>query len=198
MTQRAANAHDLPVCLVLNTGRCGSTVLSDVIAEHPGALSISELFSSLPDRDLVERRLDGAAFWRLLSRRTTVDRMMLRCGIGVDELRYPIDEPRPGAARFARATGLPPPPIAQVTLPHLTDRPDELFDEIGAAAVRRPARPLSDHFRWLFGALAEDPARHRGGGIGWVPCVRCAAAPDVPPRPGSCICIATAASARCR
>jgi len=25
---------DLPICLVLSTGRCGSTVLSDVIAEH--------------------------------------------------------------------------------------------------------------------------------------------------------------------
>lgn len=124
--------------------------------------------------------------------------MMLRCGISVEELLYPVDTPGPGAWRFGRGTGLPPPPIAQVTLPHLSVRPDDLFRRIGRAAVRLPRQRLSDHFRWLFGALAEDPARHRGGGIGWVPCVRCAAAPDVPPRPGSCICIATAASARCR
>jgi putative sulfotransferase len=152
----AASAYDLPICLVLSTGRCGSTVLSDVIAEHPDALSVSELFSSIPDHELVERYLDGAAFWRLLSRRTTVDLMMLRCGIGVDELRYPIDSPRPGASRFARGTGLPPPPIAQVTLPHMTDRPDDLFDRIGRCAVRLPVRPLSDHFRWLFRALGGD------------------------------------------
>ena len=159
MTQpapRPAVTADPPICLVLNTGRCGSTLLSDVVAEHPDALSVSELFSSVPEHELVERYLDGTAFWQLLSRRTRVDLMMLRCGIGVDELRYPVDAPRPGASRFARGTGLPPPPIAQVTLPHLTDRPDDLFDEIGRAAVRLPSRPLSRHLQWLFRALCGD------------------------------------------
>ena len=99
MTQpapRPAVTADPPICLVLNTGRCGSTLLSDVVAEHPDALSVSELFSSVPEHELVERYLDGTAFWQLLSRRTRVDLMMLRCGIGVDELRYPVDAPRPG------------------------------------------------------------------------------------------------------
>jgi hypothetical protein len=146
----------VPVCLVVSTGRCGSTVLSDVLAEHPGVVSVSELFSSVSETDLVERELDGAAFWELLSRRRRVDLMMLRCGIWIDELRYPVDAPRPGASRFARATGLPPPPIAQVTLPHLTDRPDDLFDAIEREVVRLPARSLSRHFRWLFDALSAD------------------------------------------
>jgi putative sulfotransferase len=145
---------DVPVCLVVSTGRCGSTVLSDMMAEHPGIVSVSELFSSVPETDLVERELDGAAFWDLLSRRRRVDLMMLRCGIGVDELRYPVDAPRPGASRFARATGLPPPPVAQVTLPHLTDRPDDLYDAIERDVVRLPVRPLSRQFRWLFDALS--------------------------------------------
>jgi hypothetical protein len=147
---------DVPVCLVLSTGRCGSTMVSDVIAEHPGVLSVSELFSSVPETDLAERDLDGAAFWRLLSRRRRVDGMMLRCGIGVDELRYPFDTPRPGASRFARPSGQPPPPIAQVTLPHLTDRPDDLYEAIERDVVRLPVRPLSRHIRWLFGALSVD------------------------------------------
>jgi putative sulfotransferase len=131
-------------------------MLSDVLAEHPDVLSVSELFSSIPEHELVERELTGAAFWRLLSHRTKVDLMLLRCGIGVDELRYPVDAPRPGASRFARETGLPPPPIAQVTLPHVTDRPDDLFDQLGRAAVRLPRRRLSDHFRWLFRTLHGD------------------------------------------
>jgi putative sulfotransferase len=148
--------RDLPICLVLSTGRCGSTVLSDVIAEHPAALSVSELFSAVPEPELVDRELSGAQFWDLLGRCTTVDLMMLRCGIGVEELRYPVDAPRPGAARFARVTGLPPPPIAQVTLPHLTEHPDDLFRQLTQDAVRLPRRRLSEQFRWLFHALAGD------------------------------------------
>lgn len=147
---------DPPLCLVLSTGRCGSTVLSDVIADHPATLSISELFSVIPEHDLVERELSGPEFWALLSRRNTVDLMMLRCGIRVDELRYPVDAPRPGASQFAWASGLPPPPIAQVTLPYLTDRPDDLFRRLGRYTVGQPRRPLSEHFRWLFRILAGD------------------------------------------
>src|SRR5262249_48730533 len=109
-----------------------------------------------PEPELVDRTLSGPRFWDLLSRRTVVDLMMLRCGIGVDELRYPVDAPRPGASRFARARGLPPPPIAQVTLPHPTERPDDLFHQLAQAAVRLPSRRLSEQFRWLFQALAGD------------------------------------------
>ncbi|OLB81834.1 MAG: hypothetical protein AUI14_01980 [Actinobacteria bacterium 13_2_20CM_2_71_6] len=146
----------VPVCLVLSTGRCGSTVLSELIREHPQALSVSELFSSVRPQDLGEQEADGVAFWHMLTGPRRADLMMLRCGISVEELLYPVDTPGPGAWRFSRGTGLPPPPIAQVTLPHLSDRPDDLFRRIGRAAVRLPRQRLSDHFRWLFGALAED------------------------------------------
>lgn len=57
----------VPVCLVLSTGRCGSTVLSELIREHPQALSVSELFSSVRPQDLGEQEADGVAFWHMLT-----------------------------------------------------------------------------------------------------------------------------------
>ena len=35
----------IPPVLVLNTGRCGSTMISDILNRHPRILSLSEFFS---------------------------------------------------------------------------------------------------------------------------------------------------------
>ena len=134
-----------PICLVLSTGRCGSTTLSNIVRAHPLALSVSELFSALGDADLSERELDGPEFWGMLSTPCQADIAGLRCGIKLDEQLYPAFDPRPGAERFNWATGLP--PVMQVCLPHLTDRPDDLYARAGvrdagtaaATALRPPA-----------------------------------------------------------
>jgi hypothetical protein len=143
-----------PVCIVLSTGRCGSTVLSNIVREHPMVLSVSELFSGLAERDLSERMLSGAAFWDLLSKPVRADTVGLRCRIRLDEMLYPVFEPRAGASRFDVTTGLP--PVMQACLPHLTDRPDDLYGELETAAAAQPRRPLSEHLTWLFGMLARD------------------------------------------
>lgn len=118
------------------------------------ALSVSELFSGLRDYDLSEREMSGAEFWHLLSTPNPTDLIGLRMGYRVEEMLYPAFSPRPGADRFSWRTGLP--PLMQACVPHLTDRPDDLYAAIEAAAPAQPTRLFSAHLRWLFGMLAQD------------------------------------------
>ncbi len=152
--QADPGARPLPVCLVLSTGRCGSTAMSDIVAANPLALSVSELFSGLRDSDLTERELTGPEFWELLSTPCLVDVVGLKCKIKLDEMLYPAFAPRPGARRFTWVTGLP--PLMQACIPHLTGRPDDLYAEIEDVTPKQPRRMLSMHFQWLFNVLAGD------------------------------------------
>lgn len=149
--------------LVLGTGRCGSTLVSEMIRDHPDALSVSELFSFLSDfgtrieRALPGAPLSGAAFWSLLSTPQPRQTMLLRHGLQMAEVTYPWDR-----GRFRAASGLP--PVLQATLPHLApDDPDRLFDDIGAAVATWPIGPIGDHYRRLFGWL-----QHRFAKRSWV------------------------------
>lgn len=47
--------------LVLSTGRCGSTMLSDVLNTHPEVLSLSEFFASPGMKALARKRPRGEA-----------------------------------------------------------------------------------------------------------------------------------------
>src|SRR3984893_12524358 len=58
---------------VVGTGRCGSTLLSRLLREHPDVLAMSEFFSTLriaaaagPARFPTDD-MDGAQLWRLLA-----------------------------------------------------------------------------------------------------------------------------------
>lgn len=105
--------------------------------------------------DLRNRELDGAEFWNMLSRPAQIDtEVILRCQIQPDELLYPAFAPRQGATRFSWATGVP--PLMQITLPHLTNRPDDLYAKLEVATPKQPKRLLSEHLWWLFKVLAGE------------------------------------------
>jgi putative sulfotransferase len=128
--------------------------MSSMVRAHPDTLSVSELFSSLRDHDLSQRDLSGTDFWAMLSTPGLTDLVGMRCQLNPDELLYPAFAPRPGASRFNPATGVP--PLIQVTIPHLTQSPDNMYDMIGRMAVKQPQRLLSEHFRWLFDVLRQN------------------------------------------
>ncbi|MEU4894805.1 sulfotransferase [Streptomyces sp. NPDC044780] len=134
---------------VVGTGRCGSTALSRVINLHPDVLSINELFASIPDSEvLAEAPLSGPEFWGYLSRPHALTNNLIKNGAIPPEFLYH----RLPKRRFdARTTGIP--AISVMVLPHLTDDPDALFDELESEVTSWPTRCPADHWRAFFATL---------------------------------------------
>jgi hypothetical protein len=49
----------MPPVFIVGTGRCGSTMMSNVVRLHPRLLSLSEFFTSLAGRAFTLREPDG-------------------------------------------------------------------------------------------------------------------------------------------
>lgn len=152
----------LPPVLILSTGRCGSTLVSELLNLHPAVLSLSEFFVPLGPRAFAWARPDGRRMWRTYTEQSPALHAMLKDGHVVEEMLYPLDAP---GARY-RAANIP--PIMMVTLPHLTNQPEPLFDELAPFVCGQPAMPLADHYHTLFGHLAARFGRRiwveRSGG----------------------------------
>lgn len=156
-------AGTLAPVFIVGTGRCGSTLLSRFLAMHPDVLSLSELWvfatdlggrieATFPDGDIGGERL-----WQILTGIHPRQTLMLRHDVMMDEALY---RPGPGR-RFTAATGIP--AILATTLPHLSDDPDALFDEVGAIARALPPVPIGQAYAALF-----DRMRDRQGARMWV------------------------------
>ncbi|WP_434620577.1 sulfotransferase [Azospirillum sp. B2RO_4] len=144
MTVSAAAGRPIAPVLVLSTGRCGSTMLSDLLNRHRDILSLSEFFVPLGQEAFIWKNPDGARFWRLLSEQGPAMRATLRAGRVVDEALYPYDKP---GQRFTAQTM---PPVMAVSLPHLTPDYEALYDQLAAEVPSWPRRPLADQYRAFF------------------------------------------------
>ena len=148
--------------LVLSTGRCGSTMISDVLNRHPDVLSLSEVFSLLGPLALFRKRLSGRAMWALCSRQNPALRVLLSADTIPSEILYPFDDPH--ASYSTRSV----PPIMCAMLPHLTPDYENLYDELKPVVTARPRAALGDQYRYLFDWLCEHFERRvwveRSGG----------------------------------
>lgn len=163
-----------PPTFVVGTGRCGSTMLSNMLRQHPGVASISEFFSFACDIGgripalFPEEPVDGQHFWQLISAVTPRLSLALRHGVAMPEVLYPHQSPD---ARYSSESGVP--VILQVVLPHLAEargeRCDELFDEVREQVIERPSAPIRAHYEHLFGWLTSRFDRRiwleRTGGV---------------------------------
>jgi putative sulfotransferase len=153
--------------LVVGTGRCGSTALSDVIRTNPRWLSLSELFSSLTPGAFPSGPLTGAEFASMLAQRRLDYKVLLANRLEPPEFLYAVDSPR---TRFSRETGVP--ALTMTTLPHL-DEGDELLDEICADVAGWSSAPIGAHYRRLFDSLcnrfgAERWIERSGGSLDYL------------------------------
>ena len=151
----------LPPVFIVNSGRCGSTLLSDVLNRHPRILSLSEFFANVHTYGWYRHPTrTGDQMWRLYSRPTMIHRRYLEGRPG--ESLYAFDAP---GARFTRDNL---PPIMHIALPHLTDRHEALFDEIEPVVRSQPRQAPALHFRhlfaWLCGRFGKDVWVERSGG----------------------------------
>ena len=133
---------------IVSTGRCGSTMLSDMVNRHPDMLSLSEFLASLSSKALRGRRMTGDAMYRRLGTLSPGGRALLANGLQVDEFLYPLGP----EARY-RAHEVP--PILCATLPHLTADHEALWDELSAALRTRGPDTPAAHYRFVFDWLAR-------------------------------------------
>jgi hypothetical protein len=143
-----------PPVFIVGTGRCGSTMMSNLVRMHPRLLSLSEFFMSLGGRAFTLREPDGERFWRLLSRLPPIAGRMLAKG--------PADGG--GAVWLRQRRALRPadvPPILVTALPHLTRDYDALYDELGPFLRGGGRAPLGQHYQYLFEWLCRRFDRER-------------------------------------
>lgn len=155
---------------VVGTGRCGSTLISNILRLHPRIASISEFFSFITDLGcqvstaFPSHEVDGVWLWRLISTAWPRQNLMIRHDVAMDEVLYPFQGG--GAHRFDRNSGVP--AISQVTLPHLSGEPDALLDELEPLVCALPNGTPGTLFAQLFELLAvrqgSDVWVERSGG----------------------------------
>lgn len=154
---------------VVGTGRCGSTLISNILRLHPRIASISEFFSFITDLGcqvsaaFPSHEVDGVWLWQLISTAWPRQNLMIRHDVAMDEVLYPFQD---GAHRFDRNSGVP--AISQVTLPHLSGEPDALLDELEPLVRALPRGTPGSLFARLFELLAvrqgSDVWVERSGG----------------------------------
>ncbi len=95
---------------VVGTGRCGSTMLSNMLRTHPALLSISEFFALTTDiggridEIFTPELIDGKAFFELIAALSPRSNLLLKHDVAPSEILYPFKSPK---SRFSSETGAP-------------------------------------------------------------------------------------------
>lgn len=130
---------------IVGTGRCGSTLLSRMLARNPETLSIFEYFNGLDVfRRFAPEPVSGASFAALVGAEQPVVTAVLRRGYDVAEITYPFGT----VGRYRRDQPLP--WILVSALPRFSLDPDALFDEVIVFARALPEQSMVAHHRALF------------------------------------------------
>jgi len=142
---------------VVGTGRCGSTLLSRMLAEHEDVTSLFEFFTGLDwGKRFAPGEIDGSAFADLICAEQPFVTAVLRRGYEVEEIVYPFER-----GRYRRDAPLP--WILVAMLPRLTGDPDALYDRLRGYAAARPRARLAEHYVRLFDWLTAQ-----AGGRTWI------------------------------
>jgi LPS sulfotransferase NodH len=135
-----------PARFVVGTGRCGSTLLSRMLAMNGRVLNVFELFSGLDSSfRFTDRPVPGPELAHHLRLDHPMLTMVMKRGGAVPEVVYPFGSP---GARHA--LGDPIPWALAIAIARVSDEPDALFDELLARVEAAPTQPLARHYRELF------------------------------------------------
>ncbi|GAB1643161.1 sulfotransferase domain-containing protein [Krasilnikovia sp. MM14-A1259] len=140
--------------IIISNGRCGSTLLSDLIADEPQTCSAQEFFMSVAPWNRSSEIITGPAYWDVLSGPKEELSVLFRIGVPPKEVRYP------STGRFA-GDMLTLPRILAITLSKLTDDPDTLFDALGERVRQFPTQRVGAHHQAFLDLLAELTGKQR-------------------------------------
>ncbi|WP_428965080.1 sulfotransferase domain-containing protein [Micromonospora fluostatini] len=140
--------------IIISNGRCGSTLLSDLIAEQPDTLSAQEFFMSVTPWARSQEVITGEEYWAVLAAPKAELATLFRIGLAPKEVRYPA------TGRWAgRMTELP--RIMAITLSKLTDDPDALFDQLAERVPGFRTQSVAGHHRDFLDLLTTLTGRRR-------------------------------------
>lgn len=144
-----------PCGVIIGSGRCGSTMLSRLIAQEPETLSASESLGHIRSRILRQpvTPVTGAQYWAMQSEPGS-GRILLRLGIVPAQFGYPD-----GGRYAGDKTKIP--PILLITLPAISADPDRLFDQLAERVPRFPVQTIGQHHKMLLDLLADLTGRRR-------------------------------------
>jgi putative sulfotransferase len=140
--------------IIISNGRCGSTLLSDLIAEDSGTLSAQEFFMSVAPWATSADVLTGPEYWALISSPKPELATLFRIGLPPKEIRYPA------TGRWAENLAELP-RILAITLSKITDDPDALFDVLAARVPSFPTQRVTQHHQMFLDLLTGLTGRRR-------------------------------------
>jgi putative sulfotransferase len=139
---------------IVGTGRCGSTLLSEMLGKNTSTLSIFEFFTGLDwSKRFAREPVNGDEFAALISAEQPIINMVLGRGYRVEEVTYPF------SVESRYQPGDPTPWILVSMLGRMSENPDALFDDVIAFARALPKQYLRKHYSQLFDWLTERAGR---------------------------------------
>lgn len=137
---------------IVGTGRCGSTLMSNMVNMHDDILSLSEVFVSFANDAFVNHTLDGDGLWRLLTDTSPVLRKVINPTRSPVEFTYAFTPDSPWTMETL-------PACLYMTLPHFTDQPDALFNKMKPIMQARPKAPLGDQYQYWFDWMTAEQGK---------------------------------------
>lgn len=141
---------------ILGTGRCGSTLLSRMLSEHHGVLSLFEWFPGMDfDFRFKTEPVAGLEFAAQLERDHPVLTAVLSRGAKMPEVVYPfgIDEMR------YTSKAQPIPWTLAIPIARMSQQPDQLFDELLEKVKNLPPQPMVEQHKTVFNWLCEKQGK---------------------------------------
>jgi len=141
---------------IIGSGRCGSTLLTNMLAKHPDLMMISEFLGGM-DRDEMtsKRKVSGMDFTKFMSSTYIPVDITVRRGMGDKEILTDTSN--------LKAI----PVLLLATLPTLTDQPEALFQELLEATNKFPEQTIAKHieqmFSWMMRRLGKTYWIERSG-----------------------------------
>lgn len=133
---------------IVGTGRCGSTLMSNLVNLHPDILSLSEVFVSFANEGFIHKTLDGERFWQLLTDTAPILRKVINPERSPVEFTYEFGPDSPWTIKDL-------PACLFMTLPHFSQTPDQVYHALEPVIRARPKAPLGEQYQFWFDWMTE-------------------------------------------